>query len=163
MDFEQVLNTKYTLPALEVEPWVSIRIVVRYNKPDGSTDYNRPGRILASYDLPRDLYMRKAWVVRWRAARIQCQYPKHKIDHCHTYYDKKSGSTDLHRMISKFNSAKGQVTKVLNAMKFLQEDCKNSLFDKVEDHPKYSLLVQKLEEKKSNLNTIYRELNSKMS
>ena len=90
---------------LEVQHWVFISI----ERTDGRCNYER----LFSYDLPREVYERRRWVVEWRKARFVCQYPRGNV-RCYTcYYDKRLGrdirlNEDLRRLIS----AKAQVTKV---------------------------------------------------
>lgn len=90
---------------LEVQHWVFISI----ERTDGRCNYER----LFCYDLPREVYERRRWVIEWRKSRFVCKYPKGNI-RCYTsYYDKRLGmdtrlNEDLHRLIS----AKAQVTKV---------------------------------------------------
>ena len=90
---------------LDVQRWVFISI----ERTDGRCNYER----LFSYDLPRDVYERRRWVIEWRKSRFVCKYPKGNI-RCYTsYYDKRLGpdirlNDDLNRLIS----AKAQVTKV---------------------------------------------------
>ena len=43
------------------------------------------------YDLPRDLYEKRKWVVRWRVAKLQCQYPRDTVRAYYSYYDKRLG------------------------------------------------------------------------
>lgn len=90
---------------LEVQRWVFISI----ERTDGNCNYER----LFSYDLPREVYERRRWVVEWRRARIVCQYPKGNVMCYFSYYDKRLGTDirlneDLRRLIS----AKAQVTKI---------------------------------------------------
>lgn len=90
---------------LEVQHWVFISI----ERTDGRCNYER----LFCYDLPREVYERRRWVIEWRKSRLVCKNPKGNI-RCYTsYYDKRLGmdtrlNEDLHRLIS----AKAQVTKV---------------------------------------------------
>ncbi len=90
---------------LEVQHWVFISI----ERTDGRCNYER----LFSYDLPREVYERRRWVIEWRKSRFVCKYPKGNV-RCYTsYYDKRFGmdarlNEDLRRLIS----AKAQVTKV---------------------------------------------------
>ena len=51
-----------------IEKWVCITIEYR--------TMERERVILFRYDLPRDIYERRQWVVRWRHARLLCHYPK---------------------------------------------------------------------------------------
>ena len=90
---------------LGVQKWVFISI----ERTDGRCNYER----LFCYDLPREVYERRRWVIEWRKSRFVCQYPKGNVRCCMSYYDKRLGldlllNKDLHQLIS----AKAQVTKV---------------------------------------------------
>ena len=90
---------------LEIQHWVFITI----ERTDGRCNYER----LFSYDLPREVYERRRWVIEWRRSKFVCQYPKWDI-RCYTcYYDKRLG-TDirLNEDLRKLTMAKAQVTKV---------------------------------------------------
>ena len=68
--------------------------------------------ILHSYDLPRDIMERYRWVIRWRTARLQCQYPHQYITAWHSYYDKRTGlKTGFNSCLGKLAAAKAQITK----------------------------------------------------
>lgn len=105
-DFMQL--AKYYAKAekeLGVQHWVFISI----ERTDGNCNYVR----LFSYDLPREVYERRRWVIEWRRSKFVCQYPKGNIRCCFSYYDKRLGkdirlNEDLRRLIS----AKAQVTKI---------------------------------------------------
>lgn len=90
---------------LGVQRWVIISI----EKTDNCGNKER----LFSYDLPREVYERRRWVIEWKRSRFVCKYPKGNVT-CYTcYYDKRLGTDirlneDLQRLIS----AKAQVTKV---------------------------------------------------
>lgn len=67
---------------------------------------------LFSYDLPRKVYERKQWVIRWRAAKLQCQYPKDTICTYTSYYDKRLGNyPNLTKDLRTLISVKALVTK----------------------------------------------------
>lgn len=90
---------------LEVQSWVYISIEY--------TDSSRNVIRLFSYDLPREVYERREWVIEWRKARLICQYPKAGIQCYSSYYDKRLGNNpkltaDLRTLVG----AKAQVTKV---------------------------------------------------
>lgn len=107
---------------LEVQRWVFISI----ERTDGNCNYER----LFSYDLPREVYERRRWVVEWRRARLVCQYPKGNVMCYFSYYDKRLGTDirlneDLRRLIS----AKAQVTKVQrNIEEYVAYNRANNLF-----------------------------------
>ena len=107
---------------LEVQRWVFISI----ERTDGNCNYER----LFSYDLPREVYERRRWVVEWRRARLVCQYPKGNVMCYFSYYDKRLGTDirlneDLRRLIS----AKAQVTKVQrNIEQYVAYNRANNLF-----------------------------------
>lgn len=90
---------------LEVQHWVFISI----ERTDGRCNYER----LFCYDLPREVYERRRWVIEWRKSKLVCQYPKGNVRYCTCYYDKRLG-TDirLNEDLRKLISAKAQVTKV---------------------------------------------------
>lgn len=74
-------------------------------KPDGSAGFH-------SYDLPRELHERYRWVIRWREARLQCQYPRENINTYYSYYDKRTGlRTDFNSCLMKLAAAKAQITR----------------------------------------------------
>ena len=90
---------------LEVQHWVFISI----ERTDGNGNHER----LFTYDLPREVYKRRPWVIEWRRAKLVCRYPKGNVRCYFSYYDKRLGNDirlneDLRRLIS----AKAQVTKI---------------------------------------------------
>lgn len=90
---------------LEEQRWVFISI----ERTDGRCNYER----LFCYDLPREVYERRRWVIEWRKSRFVCQYPKGNVRCYMSYYDKRLG-TDfrLNEDLNRLRSAKAQVTKV---------------------------------------------------
>ena len=107
---------------LEVQRWVFISI----ERTDENCNYER----LFSYDLPREVYERRRWVVEWRRARLVCQYPKGNVKCYFSYYDKRLGTNiwlneDLRRLIS----AKAQVTKIQRKIdEYVAYNLANNLF-----------------------------------
>lgn len=107
---------------LEVQRWVFISI----ERTDGKCNYER----LFSYDLPREVYERRRWVIEWRKSRLVCQYPKGNVRYYTCYYDKRLGTDlrlneDLNRLVS----AKAQVTKVQRSIeKYVAYNRENNLF-----------------------------------
>lgn len=89
---------------LDVQPWVYVSIEFKNTTGD---------RIrLFSYDLPRDIFERRRWVLRWREARLQCEHPKENVQSYFSFYDHRLGNNpcvtdDLRKLIS----AKAQVSK----------------------------------------------------
>lgn len=82
---------------LGVQHWVFVSIERKGEFGDRERIY--------SYDLPRELYERRKWVIRWRAAKLQCQYPKDSINCYLSYYDNRLGNDlkltdDLRTLIS---------------------------------------------------------------
>ena len=107
---------------LEVQRWVFISI----ERTDENCNYER----LFSYDLPREVYESRRWVVEWRRARLVCQYPKGNVKCYFSYYDKRLGTNirlneDLRRLIS----AKAQVTKIQRKIdEYVAYNLANNLF-----------------------------------
>lgn len=90
---------------LEVQMWVYISIE--------RTDEQGNRERVFSYDLPRELYEQKSWVIRWRVAKMQCQHPKDIVRAYTCFYDKRLGNdTKLTEDLRKLISAKAQASKV---------------------------------------------------
>ena len=68
---------------LDVQRWVFISIE--------RTDESGTNIRLFSYDLPREVYERRRWVIEWRKSKLVCQYPKGNVSVFHSYYDKRLG------------------------------------------------------------------------
>lgn len=108
--------------SLEVKHWVFITIELT----DGNCNYVR----LFSYDLPRDVYERRRWVVEWRRSRFVCRYPRGNVRCFFCYYDKRLGTDkrlneDLRRLVS----AKAQVTKARrNIEEYVARNRSHNLF-----------------------------------
>ena len=104
-DFMQL--AKYYAKAekeLGVQHWVFITIELT----DRNCNYVR----LFSYDLPREVYERRRWVIEWRRSKFVCQYPKGNVRCFFSYYDKRLGTDKrLNEDLLRLVSAKAQVTK----------------------------------------------------
>ena len=86
--------------------------------------------VLYHYDLPRELHERYRWVIRWREAKLLCQYPKKNIHTYYSYYDKRTGlNTVFNSLLSKLTSAKAQITIAeRKKQEYLQYQRQNNLF-----------------------------------
>lgn len=107
---------------LKIEQWVFISI--EYKDADGHTHR------LHSYDLPRELYERYRWVVRWREARLQCLHPRETVSTYYSYYDKRTGlKTGFNSCLSKLAATKAQITLAERKEKaYLDYQKQNNLF-----------------------------------
>lgn len=106
---------------LQIDKWVMIDI--GYYTPD------RQFVLLHRYNLPRAVYERRSWVVRWRTARLQCTMPKQPISTWFSYYDKRSGlPTGIGSDLGKLAAAKAQVTKQERAIQAYIKAHRGSLF-----------------------------------
>lgn len=89
---------------LRIEKWV--RIVIGYH--NAFNEFME----LFRYDLPREVYERHRWIVRWRCSRLQCAYPKEYVACVFNYYDRRTGLIlGMKSCLSKLTAAKAQVTK----------------------------------------------------
>lgn len=107
---------------LGVQHWVFIEFT--RDMEDGTSE-----RIF-SYNLPREVYERRRWVVRWREAALVCRFPRSSVKVYHSYYDRRLGNdvsltTDLRKLVS----AKAQVTKARRKMdEYVSWNRANNLF-----------------------------------
>ena len=122
-DFMQM--AKYYAEA-EKELGVCHWVFVTIERTDGHCNYER----LFSYDLPREVYERRRWVIEWQKARLVCQYPKGNVRCFSSYYDKRLGSDKrLNDDLRKLVSAKAQVTKARrNIDKYVAYNRQNNMF-----------------------------------
>lgn len=107
---------------MRIEKWVCITIEYRTNE--------RQRVVLFRYDLPRDVYERRQWVVRWRHARLLCQYPKENVQTYFSYYDRRTGlSMDFGSALSRLSAAKAQITIARRKeQEYLEYQRQNNLF-----------------------------------
>ena len=91
---------------------------------------DRTSERIFSYNLPREVYERRRWVVRWREAALVCRFPRSSVKVYHSYYDRRLGNdvsltTDLRKLVS----AKAQVTKARRKMdEYVSWNRANNLF-----------------------------------
>lgn len=105
-----------------IEKWVGITIEYRTKE--------RQRVVLFRYDLPRNVYERRQWVVRWRQARLLCQYPKENVQAYFSYYDRRTGlSMDFGSLLSRLSAAKTQITIARRKeQEYLEYQRKNNMF-----------------------------------
>lgn len=126
---------------LKIENWVQISICY---------GYGHQSVTLYTYDLPREVYERRMWVIRWRVARLQCQYPRNDVYTSFYYYDKRSGeSLEVSSCLSKLISAKAQITKAERRMnEYIEHNRKSNLFFDENTDEELVKFREKLERKK---------------
>jgi hypothetical protein len=127
---------------LKVEQWVEVTLYYGYADKQVS---------LYHYNLPREMYFRYEWVIRWRMAKLQCKYPKQIISISLYFYDKRSGeSMDVSSCLSKLISAKAQVTKAERMMReYIEYNRQNNMFFDENADEELVRFRKKLESKKS--------------
>lgn len=130
---------------LEVQHWVFISIECT----DGRCNYER----LFCYDLPREVYERRRWVIEWRKSKFVCQYPKGNVRYYTCYYDKRLGTDarlneDLRRLIS----AKAQITKAERKMnEYINYNRQNNMFFDENTDEEVVRFKKNLDRKKANV------------
>jgi len=137
---------------LQIERWVIISIEYR-NK-----DCHRV--VLFQYDLPRDIYEKYRWVIRWRQARLQCLHPRESIQIYHSYYDKRSGlRTDFNSCLSKLAASKAQITLAKKReQEYLCFQKQNNLFFDENADEELIKFREKLRIKGENYNLLYQSI-----
>ncbi|WP_302609826.1 hypothetical protein [uncultured Bacteroides sp.] len=105
-----------------IERWVCITIEYRTKE--------RERVILFRYDLPRDIYERRQWVVRWRHARLLCRYPRENVQTFFSYYDRRTGlDMNFGSALSKLSAAKAQITIARRKeQEYLEYQRQNNMF-----------------------------------
>ena len=108
---------------------------------------------LYHYDLPRQLAEKYDWVIRWRAARLQCQYPRYCVRIYHSPYKKVMGvNIGMQKDIDTFVAAKAQYTKQRRVLDdyISKQKATNIFFDEDTDQEVVRIKA-KLERKKENI------------
>lgn len=111
-----------------IERWVFIGIEKVNRRNDGSYDYYHKERLF-SYDLPREVYEPRKWVITWRVAKLQCQFPKSIIQTYHTFYDKKTNIKLWNGPLNKLIAAKRMVTTINNKLSEAKKAYIPTLYD----------------------------------
>lgn len=137
---------------LQIERWVYISIEYK-------DEAGRRCR-LHSYDLPRELHERYRWVIRWREAKLQCQYPRENINTYYSYYDKRTGlRTDFNSCLMKLAAAKAQITRAeRKEAEYLAYQRQNNLFFDERTDDQLIQFRQKLRTKRANYTMILEKI-----
>ncbi|HCO68476.1 MAG TPA: hypothetical protein DIT04_12065, partial [Dysgonomonas sp.] len=137
---------------LGIEKWVIISIEYQ------TKDYCRV--VLFQYDLPRELYEKYRWVVRWRQARCQCSHPRDTIQLYHSYYDKRTRlRTDFNSCLTRLAASKAQITIAKNReQKYLIWQKQNNLFFDENTGEELVKFREKLKTKEKNNNLLYKKI-----
>lgn len=95
----------------------------------------RTGEELYRYDIPREMFFRRNWIINWRAARLLCKNPKDGVRHDLFFYDKKTGlETGLGSLLSGLTSAKANATIATNKLReYIDRQAGNMFFDEASD------------------------------
>lgn len=135
-----------------IEKWVCITIEYR--------TMERERVILFRYDLPRDIYERRQWVVRWRHARLLCQYPKENVQTYFSYYDRRTGlGMDFGSALSRLSAAKAQITiAVQKEQEYVEYQRQNNLFFNENDDEQLAKFRRKLQTKIEKYAELEREV-----
>lgn len=104
----------------------------------------RTDKELYQYNLPRDIYWRRSWVIEWRTAKLMCEYPRDGINRILSFYDKKTGlEYGFGSLLGKLSSAKAQRTMAASALDdYIDSRRGDMFFDETED-----ILVDKMRHK----------------
>ena len=139
-----------------IEKWVCITIEYR--------TMERERVILFRYDLPRDIYERRQWVVRWRHARLLCQYPKENVQTYFSYYDRRTGlGMDFGSALSRLSAAKAQITiAVRKEQEYVEYQRQNNLFFNENDDEQLAKFRRKLQTKIEKYAELEREIRYKL-
>lgn len=144
--FEQQKAEEQLEKELNVNRWVVISIGYR------SRDHKTADTLLYKFDIP--LYMSKKYdyVIRWRAAKIQCQHPKEYICTSYTHYDKSTSlRLDHDSLYTKVIRWKGLVTRAKNTIKKYEEERLKTLFHDFETDPIWLDAQTKLKQREDRL------------
>lgn len=132
---------------LGIEHWDNISIE---RESDKAGEYI----ILYRYDLPRHIAVNYDWVIRWRAAKFQCQYPRYYVRISHYLYRKVMGvNIGMQKDLDIFVAAKAQYTRqkrILDA--YISRQKTTNMFFSEESDEEVIKIKEKLKRKKKEIN-----------
>ena len=133
---------------LGFERWVRLEILMETRRTEKGTEEKR----MAFYDLPLDVYQRREWVIRWRAARIQCQHPRNTVRTFSDYYRRMKGNDlGMQQDIDKFIATKAAVTRQRkNIEEYLARQRQNLFFDEA-NNQNLKAIIEKLEQREQDV------------
>lgn len=137
---------------LKIDKWVFISIEYSTNE--------RERVILYRYNLPRKVYERYQWVIRWRHAKLICRYLRENVQIYHSFYDKRSGlETGFGSALSKLSAAKAQITVAWRKeQEYIEYQRSNNLFFNEENDEPLLKFHRKLQEKIEKYNELETEV-----
>jgi len=141
---------------LKIEEWVFVSI--EYRNKDG--EYIK----LHKYDIPRRMQERYEWVFRWRAAQLQCKYPRECIRTYYSYYDKRTGlSLGFDSDLSQLRAAKAQITLAeKREQEYIEYKRENDMFFDEQTDEQLRTFRAKLQAKMDKYVCLYARLEQKV-
>lgn len=108
---------------------------------------------LYHYDLPRQLAEKYEWVIRWRAAKLQCQNPRYCVRIYHCPYKKVMGmNIGMQKDIDVFVAAKAQYSKQKrNLEEYISKQKASNMFFNEDTDEEVVRFKAKLKRKKENI------------
>ena len=114
---------------MTTEDYVRFRIVKLAKKPDGTADYHGERTLLYQVDLPRWLWLHRQRALSWISNRFGYFHPFDHLSTSLSFFDHKTGADiGLHSATARLTAAKGQVTKIENAIAQYVASFKPTLF-----------------------------------
>lgn len=143
---------------IRIEPYVKVSI--GFYKGGKQTAREDNFVLLYEYDIPREMYFAKYWIIRWRTARFQCQYPRENVEHYLCFYEKKSGF-DEHKkeLLQKITNHFIQIKRQEKALQEHYEYRKTILFVTPKEEAIAQSIEQKIAWRKTELEKLKREFN----
>jgi len=144
--FEQKKAEEQVEKELNVNRWVIVSI--GYRTPDTKT----PDVVLYKFNIPVHMKDKYSYVFRWRAARLQCKYPKEYICTWYSHYDKSTSlRLDHDSLYTKVIRWKGLITRAKNIIKKYEEQRLKTLFHDFENDEIWLDLQVKLKQRVDGL------------
>lgn len=132
---------------LGIEHWDSVSIERESEK---AGEYIK----LYHYDLPRQIAVKYDWVIRWRAAKFQCLYPRYYVRISHFLYRKVMGvNIGMQKDIDIFVTAKAHYTRQKRILdNYISKQKETNMFFSEDTDEEVIRIKEKLERKKTDIN-----------
>ena len=144
--YEQAREIAKIEKELSIERWVLITI-------DRSGDKEGEWIHLRHYDLPKHIAEKYDWVIRWRTAKLQCQFPRYQVNRFFSPYRRVMGENiGMQKDLDVFIAAKAKVTRQKRALaEYINYQRANNLFFDEDSDPMVIKIKSKLAAAEENV------------
>jgi hypothetical protein len=141
---------------MEKQLWAKVSIAVHPNKKEldeyGNWRINHyHWHVIKEWHYPKWIVDRHRRFFKWVLALVQSRFPKHSVEYRYAGYYPETKERLCSKRQQSISAAKAQITKVENIIRDYEAEKNKSLWSDLNSDPIHKKLIEKLEQKKFNL------------